>query len=86
MFEKSKVVVVAVVSREFFPLSLSLSLFHSFSFVSTNQPSTLHSYPASLNASMMNAQAAPILKAFSSLSLRLLVDPALAYTNADATS
>ena len=36
MFEKSKVVVVAVVSREFFPLSLSLSF--SFIFVRLYQP------------------------------------------------
>ncbi len=35
---------------------------------------------------MINAQAAPILKAFSSLSLKLLVAPGLAYTSADATS
>ena len=35
---------------------------------------------------MMNAQAAPILKAFRSLSLKFLFAPGLAYTNADATS
>ena len=57
-------------------LSLSLFLFHSFLSFLLLSTATTHQtdfYPASLNASMMNAQAAPILKAFSSLSLKLLV-------------
>jgi hypothetical protein len=55
--------------------SLKFFLYHSFSSLSL---SSFLPHPASLNASMMNAQDAPILKALRSRSLRLLVAPGLA--------